>query len=120
MGTKRNLAVRIQRNWRGMVIGSGLGLLLLGSTVEGQVGGRLPDGPGAGNRWDVPDARWPNAPAAQPPRGSAGSTEELRRLQVELDALNRAQSGFVADPVPSAADSVPERVKLKERVIELI
>ena len=58
-------------------------------------------------------------PATQPPRAGVAPSDELRRLQSELDALSRVQ-GVAAEPVPTTSDSIAERVKLKERLIELI
>jgi hypothetical protein len=63
----------------------------------------------------------PIVPRTKP---SSSETEELRRLQAELDALKKARSEPPASPAPpadsAAAEAMADRIKLKLKLFDLI
>jgi hypothetical protein len=112
-----------RRAWCAMTVAAALGLLTVASVVDGQVGGRAPELPSGNSRpgpSDEPFRNTANSLTVPPARPTIGGSDELRRLQAEIEAIARMQEGLGDDPMPPAADSASERAKLRERLIELI
>jgi tetratricopeptide (TPR) repeat protein len=108
------------RKWRVVVLATAFGLLLVGSVVDGQVGPRLPESSQPASRSSAQDDAFRNTANSAATRPPLPGSDELRRLQAELDALGRAQAALIDDPPSAGSDSLSERAKLKERLIELI
>jgi tetratricopeptide (TPR) repeat protein len=112
------------RKWRAMTAATIMGLFWPGSFVDGQVGNPPPVYPTGNSRPGLNDDVYrntANSATTAPPRSAYTGSDELRRLQVEMEALTRIQEGLADDPISPAGDnSVAERARLKERLIELI
>ncbi len=114
---------RTERGWRVVAATTALGVFFFGSIVKGQVGSPPPALPTGSSRPYPNDDTFrntSNSSTTTPSRPSLAGSDELRRLQAEIDAIMRTQGGLADDPMPAAGDTNAERAKLKEHLIELI